>query len=103
VNRIDGVNPLSTSRTQQGRETAGVDAADGRRNSSAANAPAGLDQVNLSGRGRVVARAAAAVYAVPDVREAKVASLRAAIAAGSYNPDPADVAARLLASGSFGE
>ncbi|MBI5948342.1 MAG: flagellar biosynthesis anti-sigma factor FlgM [Chloroflexi bacterium] len=103
MNRIDGLNPLSTSRTRENRETGAVDGGAGHRSQSAEKAASGLDQVSLSGRGRGVARAAAAVLAAPDVREARVAALKAAIAGGTYNPDPADVAARLLASGSFGD
>ncbi|GAB4333171.1 MAG: hypothetical protein Kow0010_19380 [Dehalococcoidia bacterium] len=98
MNRIDGVNPLTTSRTQHGA-AAGVaeatlsgrgprDGVDGRR-----------DALSVSERGRIVARAAVAVQGAPDARDARVAALKAAIAAGTYEIDAEAVARRLIANG----
>jgi negative regulator of flagellin synthesis FlgM len=56
------------------------------------------DDVTLSNRGRVVALAARAVAASPDVRAEKVAALKAAIADGNYGSDARAIARRLLPS-----
>ncbi|MCC7365622.1 MAG: flagellar biosynthesis anti-sigma factor FlgM [Dehalococcoidia bacterium] len=104
MNRIDGMNPLSTSRTQQGAGVSGVDGQKGRGRSEGVDASgAGHDNLSLSSRGREVADAARAVAQSPDVRAAKVAALKAAIADGSYTSDPRQIAARLLSTGTFGE
>lgn len=98
MNRIDGVNPLTTSRTQHGAAPGALEGAlpgqqpggsvDGRR-----------DALNLSERGRVVARAALAVQSASDIREARVAALKAAIASGTYEIDAEAVARRLISNG----
>ena len=102
MTRIDGLSNLSTSRlgqsqgpeaTSSGDEAAGEAGKIGRQ----------LDEVRLSSRGRVVADAMQAVQNASDVREAKVASLKAAIANGTYTSNARDIAARLLATGTFGD
>ena len=104
MSRIDGFNPLSTSRTLQGGSAQGVEnSRDGRNADGAAAAGSGgYDNLSLSSRGREVALAARAVAETPDVREAKVAALKAAITNGTYTSDSRDIAARLLQSGTFG-
>lgn len=57
------------------------------------------DQVQLSAEGRIRARSADVVRATPEVRADVVQSLRAAIADGTYESDPARLAARLIHSG----
>jgi flagellar biosynthesis anti-sigma factor FlgM len=101
MTRIDGLNPLSTSRTMSGQSSQGVDSADN--DTSASSAPGGRqDVLSVSDRGRVVALAAHAVHASRDVRSEKVATLKAAIADGSYKSNAREIAERLLANGSFG-
>ena len=98
MTRIDGLNPLSTSRTMSGQSAQNVDGAEG--DGSKANAASGRqDVLAVSDRGRVVAVAAQAVGQSPDVRAAKVAALKAAIADGTYVSNARDIAERLLASG----
>lgn len=99
--RIDGLNPLSTSRTLHGQGAAGIDGASGDRHSGPEAASGRQDNVTLSYRGRVVAEAAQAVMAARDVRTERVAAVKAAIADGTYRSDSRAIAARLLASGSF--
>ncbi|MGE5596184.1 MAG: flagellar biosynthesis anti-sigma factor FlgM [Hyphomicrobiales bacterium] len=104
MNRIDGLNPLATSRTLSGQGANGVEGSRDRDGSQAADGvSSGLDNVNLSRRGRIVAEAARAVHQAPDVRADRVAALKAAIADGTYSSDSREIAARLLATGTFGE
>ncbi|MGB7191032.1 MAG: flagellar biosynthesis anti-sigma factor FlgM [Acidobacteriaceae bacterium] len=56
------------------------------------SASASADQTHLSGAASLAAHAAA----LPDVREEKVESVRAAIAAGTYNVSSSDVAQSLM-------
>jgi len=101
MTRIDGLNPLGTSRTMQGQGASGLDAAGGDRHGAAERADGRQDLVSLSSRGRIVAEAAHAVARTPDVRAEKVAALKAAIAAGSYRSDAREIAERLLTGGGF--
>ena len=99
MTRIDGLNPLATSRTLSGQSSQSVDGADNDATSHAAGAGGRQDVLAVSDRGRVVALAAQAVGQSPDVRAAKVAALKAAIADGTYVSNARDIAERLLASG----
>jgi len=98
MTRIDGLNPLATSRTMSGQASQSVNDADG--DASEANGTNGRqDVLAVSERGRVVALAAQAVGQSPDIRAAKVAALKAAIAEGTYVSNARDIAERLLSSG----
>lgn len=103
MTRIDGLNPLSTSRTQGGYGPGGVDGAGANGRNNGADRVAGRqDELSLSNRGRVIAEAARAVGDSPEVRADKVAALKAAIADGTYRSNARDIAERLMASGTFG-
>lgn len=103
MNRIDGSNPLATTRTQQGMGASGVDSASSRdRANESDGLSGGLDRVSLSSRGRIMAEATLAVSTAPDVRAERVMALKAAIANGTYETGARQVAERLLANGSFG-
>jgi flagellar biosynthesis anti-sigma factor FlgM len=54
------------------------------------------DQVSLSRDARLLASLRSEVGTVDTVREGRVEGLQAALAAGQYHVDPADVAAKLL-------
>ncbi len=101
MTRIDGLNPLSTSRTMGGQASTGVDPSDGDKSTGAA-AGGRQDVLAVSDRGRVVATAARAVHESHDVRSEKVAMLKAAIADGTYKSNAREIAERLLANGGFG-
>jgi negative regulator of flagellin synthesis FlgM len=101
MTRIEGLNPLGTSRTMQGQAPPGVDGPAGDRNGGAERAEGRQDLVSLSSRGRIVAEAASAVALARDVRAEKVAALKAAIADGSYRSDAREIAERLLTGGGF--
>lgn len=96
MTRIDGLNPLATSRTGAGAPSQGVDGA-GYDAQAAERADGKHDNVSLSNRGRVVAVAAHAVAQAPEVRAERVAALKAAIADGSYGSDARAIAQRLFA------
>ena len=102
MTRIDGVNPLATSRTQQGQSAGGVESSGARLRDGTERVAGPQDEISLSNRGRIVADAVRAVASAPDVRADRVAQLRAAIADGTYRSNARDIAARLLASGTFG-
>jgi negative regulator of flagellin synthesis FlgM len=102
MTRIDGVNPLATSRTQHGQAAGGVESSGARSREGADRVAGPQDEISLSNRGRIVADAVRAVAGAPDVRAERVAQIRAAIADGTYRSNARDIAARLFASGTFG-
>jgi negative regulator of flagellin synthesis FlgM len=57
------------------------------------------DSAGITEGARELARARTAVEDAPDVRAEKVKALKAQIANGSYQPDPRDVARRMLETG----
>jgi flagellar biosynthesis anti-sigma factor FlgM len=99
MTRIDGLNPLTTSRTLAGQSSNSIDPAGSDGQTSDTSALGRQDAVAVSARGRVMAVAAAAVKQAPDVRAAQVAALRAALADGTYSSSARDIADRLLGSG----
>ncbi|MCC7088898.1 MAG: flagellar biosynthesis anti-sigma factor FlgM [Dehalococcoidia bacterium] len=97
--RIDGLN-LSGASMNPASAAGAASAAPGSPEAEAALKARGRqDVLNLSNRGRVVAEAARAVGDSRDVRAEKVASLKAAIANGSYSSNACEIAERLLANG----
>lgn len=101
MTRIDGLNPLSTSRTLSGNGASSVESA-GSGRAEEANRPGGRqDVLALSNRGRVVAEAALAVQQSSDVRQDKVLALKSAIANGTYSSNAREIAERLFANAGF--
>lgn len=101
MTRIEGLNPLSTSRTMSGMGATGIDSADADHSPGAARAAGRQDVLALSSRGRIVAEAARAVHEAPDVRTERVLALRAAIADGTYTSNAREIAQRLMANAGF--
>jgi negative regulator of flagellin synthesis FlgM len=95
MTRIDGLNPLATSRTGAGGPSQGADGLGGE-GSGVDRLEGRQDGISLSSRGRVVAVAAQAVAQSADVRAERIAALKAAIADGSYSSDARGIAQRLL-------
>ncbi len=60
---------------------------------------AAADRSGVSERARELAGALEAVRAAPDTRGAKVAVLKAAIANGTYRPDPRAIAREIMERG----
>lgn len=54
------------------------------------------DSVSLSGAGQAMNRLEAQVQSSPDVDQQKVAAIKTALANGSYSPDPAAIAEKML-------
>jgi negative regulator of flagellin synthesis FlgM len=103
MTRIDGLNPLTTSRTAQGQGAQGIGGGGDRdKDSEAAQVGGPQDNITLSTRSRIVADVSGYVASAPDVRAGRVADLKAAIANGTYRVSAGDIAARLLATGTFG-
>jgi len=100
VTRIDGFNPLATSRTAQSLGPDRIDR-NGNGRSGEAEGIGAQDRATLSPRGRFIGHAVAAVASAPEIRAEKVAALKAAIADGTYRSNARDIAARLLAGGSL--
>ena len=88
---ISGVTPPSTP----------IDGLTGPRPRTAPAAPAdpARDQVEVSGAGRDLARAEAAVERAGDLRLDVVSRLRAAVKAGTYRVDPHAVARAMVERG----
>jgi negative regulator of flagellin synthesis FlgM len=76
------------------------DLAERRRQAESTDAAAkAADHAGVSEGARELRRASQAVGASPDVRAERVAELKAQIANGTYNPDPKEVAKKLLERG----
>ncbi len=61
--------------------------------------PEPADSAGITGEARELARALEAVRAAPELRELRIAALRRAIAEGTYQPDPREIARRLVERG----
>ena len=92
---IDGIN-LSLNRLSA-THAYGVGAPSVSTSTEAATSSAPKrDGIELSVAGRDLRAARALIATLPDVREERIAALRAAIAAGTYQVDSAALAQRLL-------
>jgi negative regulator of flagellin synthesis FlgM len=56
------------------------------------------DEISLSSTGNDVLVATRAISELPDVREDKIADIKARIQAGQYNPSPEEIAAKIIGS-----
>ena len=101
MTRIDGLNPLTTSRTMSGLGASGVDASGDDTSPESTRAAGRQDVLSLSNRGRVVAEAAHAVHRAPDVRSDRVLAIKASIANGTYTSNAREIAQRLMANAGF--
>jgi|GEM_PF-1519553 len=89
------------------RKTSGTGAAQGvvrefpgaRTNAAATAAVDRADSTGVSERARELAAALGAVQETEEVRARRVAELKARIADGSYNPDPREIARKLVERG----
>ena len=103
MTRIDGLNTGTAGRALQGGPASGVDSGAGSSTSAVENSgPGRQDAVMVSERARVMALAARSVAAASGIRPEKVATLKAAIANGTYNIDAQGIAARLLRGDTLG-
>lgn len=98
MSRIDGLQPGGLERALGGRgvgEAGGI-SGDGR---GSAHRTDGADRALVSSRGRLLAAAMHSVRSASEVRQERVAALRASLAEGSYRVDAEAIAQRLLADG----
>jgi negative regulator of flagellin synthesis FlgM len=82
-----------------GGPTAIYGATKGREQADASAKTGRTDSAGITDGARELGRALQAVEAVDDVRAERVAALRAQIANGTYNPDPREVAKKLIERG----
>lgn len=61
--------------------------------------PAPADAAGITGEARELARALHAVEGSAEVRAERVRALRAQIAEGTYNPDPREIARKMIERG----
>ena len=101
MTRIEGLNPLSTSRTMSGPGATGIESSEADHSSEATRAAGRQDVLALSSRGRVVGEAALAVHRAPDIRADKVLAIKTAIADGTYTSNAREIAQRLMANAGF--
>lgn len=98
MTRIDGLN-LSGASLHPAGATAAGSTGNSAETEAALKARGRQDVLNLSNRGRVVAEAARAVASSRDVRAEKVATIKAALANGTYSSNAREIAERLVANG----
>ena len=91
IHKINGSTPIRAERQDDLRSPA-ADLGQ----SIEKKAPVGEDKVEFSSRASEVSKLVDQVKQLPDVREAKVASLRDQIASGTFNPSGEDIAAAIL-------
>ncbi len=96
-NTIDGIGPSTPGVTGNSR-TAGVGAATSVPTATGDKAGSGSDSATVSTLARQLQTLGAAVDQSTGVDAAKVASLQAAIASGTYQPDSNAIAGALLAT-----
>jgi negative regulator of flagellin synthesis FlgM len=101
MTRIDGLNTGAAGRAMQGAALGAADPSQSQGAKGTENANGRQDNVVVSNRARLMSVASRAVQGSSDVRAAKVAALKAAIANGSYSIDHQGIAERLLQGGSF--
>ena len=89
-----GKNRLHAPAQDTGKARAPSDSGQG---NGAANAPSSAgDSVSLSGAGKAMSRLEAKVQDSPDVDMGKVAAIKQSIANGSFTPNPAAIADKML-------
>lgn len=102
ANSIPGVGGASSAQQIEPAETSQASKQSlqsGSRNASdTAPSQQVSDATNLSKLGNIIASAAKAAGSQSSIRSGLVASLKAQIAAGTYHPDPDEVAARVAAA-----
>ena len=102
MNRIDGLNPLQTSKTLGSSPAVAPAGSNPQRGNGLDEISGKQDAVMLSFRSREMADVSQAVVNAPETRADRVSALRAQIASGSYQSNARDIAVRLLSSG-FGD
>ncbi|KAF0234700.1 MAG: negative regulator of flagellin synthesis [Desulfovibrionaceae bacterium] len=95
-NILGGSNPYVQSKVDKGEGTEAASAAKAK--AKAKSQSASGDRVSVSSDAKLVAEAAKAAQASPDIRVDRVEALRAQVESGSYNLNPRRIAEKLVAS-----
>lgn len=95
-------NNVNSSTTTGTRTRSTAEASNSSKNTAPAK-PAGTekDSVSLSSKAQTMGRLEAKIADTPDVDEAKVATIKAAISEGRYQVDSQTIAERMLAQDSW--
>ncbi|MCM2280001.1 MAG: flagellar biosynthesis anti-sigma factor FlgM [Oligoflexia bacterium] len=95
-NQIQGADTTGVSGAKQAQRTKTAEAAQKAAAAAGAVATEGAARTEISGRAKELAKAKELANAAPDVREERVAALKAKIAAGKYKVDADAVADRMV-------
>ncbi|MDY6920607.1 MAG: flagellar biosynthesis anti-sigma factor FlgM [Pseudomonadota bacterium] len=97
---INGLNSnqTNTNKARSGQQVAGK-AADGQKNAASPTAPQG-ETVKISAEAQALNRVSQQMKTDTPVNREKVEALRAALADGSYRPNPQSIARKMLESDS---
>lgn len=90
---------MTNIRKTSGSRAVIYDFSGARERAASATAEQPADASGISANARELSRAHTAVEHTADVRAERVAELRAQIARGDYNPDPREVARKILERG----
>lgn len=93
---LGGSNPYVQAKVDKGDGTEAAAAA--KTKAKATGQAASGDRVSVSSDAKLVAEAARAAQASPDIRVEKVEALRAQVESGSYSPNSRSIAEKLVAS-----
>jgi flagellar biosynthesis anti-sigma factor FlgM len=94
--KLNGTPEANLNRVSERAETNRVTETDASASTTAAGSPSGLDRIEFSGRAAEVARLTAQVAQLPDLRQERVAQLRAQVQANAYQADVREVAGAIL-------
>ena len=95
IKNILGINQ-AYGQSRIGRSSSGESSGVTRGGTSESEGTSDTDRVTLSGDARLVSLAANEAKQAPDTRSDKVASLKAQVASGTYQPDSKKIAEKML-------
>lgn len=100
---IQPIRPNEASRVYQRQVSAGEPATEAARGDGGRSGRGGrrADRVTISDQAQMLSRVLDAVRSIPDVREERVAAIRAQLADGSYDADAVAIAERLIDEGAM--
>jgi negative regulator of flagellin synthesis FlgM len=100
--KVTGTGPGSIDKTRDAGGASGVSTTKEKRRGGTESAGESSERVAISGKAKDLARAKEVAKSAPDVDEARVARLKAAIEGGSYKVDAERVADKLVDEHLFG-
>ena len=94
--KLNGANDAESLRLARRGETGRPTEANQPAPPSGAKSASGADTINVSDQAATVGRLAAKVAELPDVREERVAALRARVESGNYQPSAREIADAII-------